>query len=151
MSQDLSYIKGELENCEEIEDIFELKKGDILKYITLDKGSEFFYDGGEYVRMIDNAVCIQCGNKTENVTISYFNKEGDILYNSRFFVTKGCIDKKQIIEYEKIIKNQQKIIEILTKKNKALEKEIKKGMSQQKEVTEHPKYVINNNVHNTCN
>ena len=131
MSQDLSYIKSELENCEEIEDIFELKKGDIIKYITLDKGSEFFYDGGEYIRMIDNAVCIQCGNKIENVTISYFNKEGEPLYNSRFFVvTNDCIDKKQIIEYEKIIKNQQKIIEILTKKNKALEKEIKKGMSQ---------------------
>ena len=31
MSQDLSYIKSELENCEEIEDIFELKRGDIVK------------------------------------------------------------------------------------------------------------------------
>jgi len=131
MSQDLEYIKAEIENCEELEDLFELKRGDKVKYITLLKGSEYFYDGGEYIRMVDNAVCIQCGNKTENVTISYFNKEGKSLYNSRFFVvTKECIDKKQIIEYEKIIKNQQKIIEILTKKNKALEKEIKKGMSR---------------------
>tara|TARA_B100000767_G_C19530447_1_gene436339 strand:- start:144 stop:530 length:387 start_codon:yes stop_codon:yes gene_type:complete len=127
MSQDLSYIKGELENCEEIEDIFELKRGDIVKYITLVKGSEFFYDGGEYIRMVDNAVCIKCGSKMENITISYLNKEGNTLYNSRFFVVVDeCIDKKDIIEYEKIIKNQQKIIEILTKKNKALEKEIKK-------------------------
>lgn len=131
MSQDLEYIKAEIENCEELEDLFELKRGDKVKYITLVKGSEYFYDGGEYIRMIDNAVCIQCGNKTENVTISYFNKEGKPLYKSRFFVvTKECIDKKQIVEYEKIIKNQQKIIEILTKKNKALEKEIKKGMSR---------------------
>ena len=123
MSQDLKYIKKELENCEEIEDLFELKKGDIVKYITLDKGSEFFYDGGKYIRMIDNAVCITCGKKTENVTISYFNKKGEPLYNSRFFVViNECLDKKDIIEYEKIIKNQQKIIEILTKKNKALEK-----------------------------
>lgn len=126
MSQDLSYIKKELENCEEIEDLFELKKGDIVKYITLDKGSEFFYDGGEYVKMIDNAVCIRCNKKMEKVTISYFNKEGKSLYNSRFFVvTSDCISKKDIIEYEKIIKNQQKIIEILTKKNKELEKKLK--------------------------
>ena len=126
MSQDLTYIKKELENCEEIEDLFELKKGDIVKYITLDKGSEFFYDGGEYIKMIDNAVCIMCNKKMEKVTISYFNKEGKSLYNSRFFVvTSECISKKDVIEYEKIIKNQQKIIEILTKKNKELEKQLK--------------------------
>jgi hypothetical protein len=126
MSQDLSYIKKELENCEEIEDLFELKKGDIVKYITLDKGSEFFYDGGEYIKMIDNAVCIRCNKKMEKVTISYFNKVGKSLYNSRFFVvTSECISKKDVIEYEKIIKNQQKIIEILTKKNKELEKQLK--------------------------
>lgn len=126
MSQDLNYIKTELKNCEEIEDIFELKKGDHVKYITLKKGSEFFYDGGEYVKMIDNGVRIKCGNKLENVTITFFNKGGKPLYNSRFFVvTKECIDKKTIIEYEKIIKNQQKIIEILTKKNKILEDRLK--------------------------
>ena len=131
MSQDLNYIKRELENCEEIEDLFELKKGDIVKYITLDKGSEFFYDGGEYIQMIDNAVCIQCGKTIKNVTINYFNKEGKPLYNSRFFLqVKDCIDKKEIIEYEKVIKNQQKIIEVLTKENKGLEKELKKYKSQ---------------------
>ena len=131
MSQDLSYIKKELENCEEIEDLFELKKGDIVKYITLNEGSEFFYDGGKYIRMSDNAVCIMCGKKPKNVTICYFNKEGDPLYNSRFFVVnKECFNKKEIIEYEKVIKNQQKIIEVLTKENKALKKELKKYKSQ---------------------
>jgi len=127
MSQDLSYIKSELENCEEIEDIFELKRGDIVKYITLDKGSEFFYDGGEYIRMIDNAVCIKCGNKMENVVVNYFNKEGKELYKTRFFVeNKECLENKDKKEYEKIIKTQQKIIEVMTKKNKELEKELKK-------------------------
>tara|TARA_B100000214_G_scaffold375479_1_gene362043 strand:- start:3053 stop:3448 length:396 start_codon:yes stop_codon:yes gene_type:complete len=131
MSQDLKYIKKKLENCEEIEDLFELKRGDRVKYITLDKGSEFFYDGGEYIRMIDNALCIQCGNQNKNVTISYFNKDGGTLYNTRFFVeTKECITKKETDEFEKIIKNQQKIIEVLTKKNKVLERELKKYKSQ---------------------
>lgn len=127
MSQDLPYIKSQLENCEEIDDLFELKKGDIVKYITLDKGSEFFYNGGEYIRMIDNAVCIKCENKIVKVTISYLTKEGKQLYNSRFFVENNeCLTNKEIIEYEKIIKNQQRIIEVLTKKNKELEKGILK-------------------------
>ena len=126
MSQDLEYIKGVLENCEEVDDPFELKKGDIVKYITLVKGSEFFYDGGEYIRMLDNMVCIKSGNKNENVTITFFSKEGKKLYNTRFFVLKNeCTTKKEKNEYEKIIKNQQKIIEVLTKENKLLEKRVK--------------------------
>ena len=101
MSQDLSYIKKELEKCEEIEDPFELKKGDIVKYITLVDGSEFFYDGGKYSGMTDNAICINCKNKTENITISYFSKEGKPLYNTRFFVlNKECIPGKEKNEYE---------------------------------------------------
>jgi hypothetical protein len=126
MSQDLEYIKGVLENCEEVDDPFELKKGDIVKYITLVKGSEFFYDGGEYIRMLDNIVCIKSGNKNENVTITFFSKGGKKLYNTRFFVLKNeCTTKKEKNEYEKIIKNQQKIIEVLTKENKILEKRLK--------------------------
>ena len=74
MSQDLSYIKKELENCEEIEDPFALKIGDTVNYITLVNGSEFFYSGGKYLKMIDNAVCINYKGKEENIMISYFNK-----------------------------------------------------------------------------
>ena len=131
MSQDIEYIKAQIKNCEELEDLFELKRGDKVKYITLVKGSEYFYDGGEYVKMIDNAVCIKCNGKIENVTISYFTKEGKPLYNSRFFVENvECISKKDVLEYEKIIKNQQKIIEVLTKENNKLKSVIQKNMSQ---------------------
>ena len=132
MSQDIEYIKAQIKNCEELEDLFELKRGDKVKYITLVKGSEYFYDGGEYVKMIDNAVCIKCNGKIENVTISYFTKEGKPLYNSRFFVENGeCMsNKKDALEYEKIIKNQQKIIEVLTKENNKLKNVIQKNMLQ---------------------
>ena len=65
-------------------------------------------------------------NKNENVTITFFSKEGKKLYNTRFFVLKNeCTTKKEKNEYEKIIKNQQKIIEVLTKENKILEKRLK--------------------------
>ena len=39
-------------------------------------------------------------------------------------LNEECIPEKERNEYEKIIKNQQKIIEVLTKKNKVLEKKI---------------------------
>ena len=75
---------------------------------------------------MDNIVCIKSGNKNENVTITFFSKEGKKLYNTRFFVLKNkCTTKKEKNEYEKIIKNQQKIIEVLTKENKILEKRLK--------------------------
>ena len=43
MSQDIQFIKKILSTCEEIDSIFDIKKGDIVRYITIDDGSEFFY------------------------------------------------------------------------------------------------------------
>ena len=54
MSQDIQFIKKILSTCEEIDSIFDIKKGDIVRYITIDDGSEFFYEGGKYLKMLDN-------------------------------------------------------------------------------------------------
>ena len=44
------------------------------------------------------------------------------LYKSRFFIVqKGEVSVRDHTEYEKIIKNQQRIIEVLVQKNKRLE------------------------------
>ena len=59
--------------------------------------------------MLDNTVCIKSGNKNENVTITFFSKEGKKLYNTRFFVLKNeCITKKEKNEYEKNHKKSTK-------------------------------------------
>lgn len=121
MSQDIEYIKKELKKCEEVDSPFDIKRGDKVKYITLKNGSEFFYDGGIYLKMLDNKVSLKEENSTKTVPISIIDKSGEILYQTRFFIECGekCYNKE---EYEKIIKTQQRIIETLIKKNKELEK-----------------------------
>lgn len=123
MSQDIEYIKKELKKCEEVDSPFDIKRGDKVKYITLKNGSEFFYDGGIYLKMLDNKVSLKEENSTKTVPISIIDKSGEILYQTRFFIECGekCYNKNKE-EYEKIIKTQQRIIETLIKKNKELEK-----------------------------
>ena len=122
MSQDLSYIKREIDKCEEADSAFDLRIGDLVRYITLKGGVEYFYDGGTYVGMGDNKVILNCNNQNKSIIISYFNKEGETLYKSRFFIVqKGEVSVRDHTEYEKIIKNQQRIIEVLVQKNKRLE------------------------------
>lgn len=122
MSQDLHYIKNKLKYCEEVDTPFELKKGDIVRYITIQNGCEFFYDGGKYLNMTDNKISLKGNDGLKKVPITILNSEGDILYKTRFFVECGkeCQEKEKN-EYEKIIRNQQRIIDVLIKKNKELE------------------------------
>ena len=124
MSQDIEYIKSILSSCEEIDDPFILKPGDIIKYITVTKGSEYFYEGGEYIRMGDNKIIIKEDKKNNGVPIEILSPEGDILYRSRFFVLIDNKDKgKTEEEYLKVIKTQQNIIEKLIKENTMLKKD----------------------------
>ena len=129
MSQDIQFIKKILSTCEEIDSIFEIKKGDIVRYITIDDGSEFFYEGGEYLKMLDNKILIKDDEGKKIVPITIMNSQGDILYNTRFFIECGEKCKvNSMVEYDKIIKNQQRIIEALIQKNKQLEKKIKDNL-----------------------
>ena len=129
MSQDIQFIKKILSTCEEIDSIFDLKKGDIVRYITIDDGSEFFYEGGKYLKMLDNKILIKNDEGTKIVPITIMNSQGDILYKTRFFIECGEKCKvHSMVEYDKIIKNQQRIIEALIQKNKQLEKKIKDNL-----------------------
>tara|TARA_B100001094_G_scaffold247349_1_gene244190 strand:- start:24348 stop:24719 length:372 start_codon:yes stop_codon:yes gene_type:complete len=121
MTQDINYIKEILKNCEEVDGPFDIKVGDTVRFITINNGSEYFYDGGKYVRMGDNKILLK-GNKNIWVPITIINSEGEILYKSRFFVEGGGYSGGgSFVEYEKVIKNQQKIIEVLVKKINKLE------------------------------
>ena len=42
MSQDISYIKNELKVCEEVDSPYDIKKGQHVKYITINPNDPFF-------------------------------------------------------------------------------------------------------------
>lgn len=134
MSQDISYIKNQLKNCEELDSPYDIKIGDKVKYITIKNGEEYFFDGGIYVKMGDNKIVLKVNSKYEYVPLIQQNKEGFIVYRTRLFVVnkektmdgggKKCSDK-DANEYEKIIKTQQNIIEKLNLQLKKQSKIIK--------------------------
>ena len=120
MSQDLTYIRNKLKTCEEVDSPFDIKIGQIVRYITLKNGEEYFFDGGEYVKMTDNKIVLKVNSKYEYVQLIHHNKNGYTVYRTRLFVEKNVdmngggsssCSKKDAIEYEKIIKTQQDIIE----------------------------------------
>ena len=114
MSQDIKYIRQQLKSCEEVESPYDIKVGKNVKYITLENESEFFYEGGIYLKMGDNKIVLKNENKYIYVPLVFTKDNGYILYRTRLFVEneeeKECSGKKKE-EYEKIIKNQQQIIE----------------------------------------
>ena len=64
MSQNINYIRNELQGFIEVDSVFDIKKGDLVKYITLDEDTdeEYFYKGGKYIKMGDNKMYIDSGN-----------------------------------------------------------------------------------------
>uniref|UniRef100_A0A6C0F675 Uncharacterized protein n=1 Tax=viral metagenome TaxID=1070528 RepID=A0A6C0F675_9ZZZZ len=118
MSQDISYIRNELNGFYEIESVYDINIGDIVKYITIDinDDEEYFHDGGKYIRMGDNVIYVDNGKITP-VPIKHLNPDGSLIYKTRIFIKSDEIVNEEITEYEKIINNQQNIIEGITKQN----------------------------------
>ena len=132
MSQDIRHIKQQLKICEEVDSPYDINIGDHVKYITLKDDSEFFYEGGTYLRMGDNKIILKNGNKYIYVPLEFTKDNGYILYRTRLFIKnreeKECSGKKKE-EYEKIIHNQQQIIEKMNlqmKKQALLIQELRK-------------------------
>ena len=114
MSQDISYIRKAIRSCEEVYSPYDIKIGQHVKYITLEDNSEFFYEGGIYSMMGDNKIILKNKTKTEHVPLILKNPDGYVLYKTRLFVVnedKNKCEGKKKEEYEKIIQNQQQIIE----------------------------------------
>ena len=120
MTTDITEIKKELEGFEEVDSPFDLIPGDIIKYITHKNGKQCFYTGGAYKRMGDNKVFLEDKGRTKSFEINIVDRDGSILYSSRIFVKseEECPDSKELKEYQKIIENQQHIIEVMTDKIK---------------------------------
>ena len=86
MSQDISYIRKAIRSCEEVYSPYDIKIGQHVKYITLEDNSEFFYEGGIYVKMGDNKIVLKNGNKYIYVPLIFKHPDGYILYKTRLFV-----------------------------------------------------------------
>ena len=121
MTQNMQTIKKELKNCQEINSVYDIKKGQIIKYITLKDKDEYFYTGGPFIRMGDNKIFFNKNGSTKSVQLVWKNKDGSVNYKTRIFVeNEGESCTKDIQELKKIINNQQMIIE-------------KKNLKQQKQ------------------
>lgn len=123
MIQDIEKIKKEIKDHIEIDILFPILPGTIVKYITLKDNEESFYLGGEYVRKGNEKIFLRQSGKTWAVPTKIRDNSNYVLYNSRFFIHKKSANKKEVsgnnsktqTENEKIIKSQQQVIEKMTK------------------------------------
>lgn len=119
MSQDLSFIKQELANCEEFSSPFDIEINARVKYITLKDKQEYFYTGGSYVGMSDNKIILQTEKTKLYVPLTLKHPDGTILYKTRLFVLNEEdmeVSDKTKQQYESIIQSQQSIIETMSQK-----------------------------------
>lgn len=118
MIKDIKQIKEHLKGYAEIEFPFPFKKDVHIKYITLKDNEESFYIGGKYVKMLDNKILLCNNGRSWAVPISLKNKEGDIIYKTRFFIHKDFNKEKEstdVLELKSIINTQQEIIDKMAK------------------------------------
>jgi len=116
MIKDIKIIKQHLEKCVEIEMPYPLNENVIIKYMTLKDGEESFYTGGRYVRMLNERMLLSNSGRPWSVPTVIRNKQGAIIYKSRFFVDKDFENKddKEIKELKSIINSQQEVIKKLS-------------------------------------
>ena len=119
MSQDISFIRNELENHIEIKLPYNFPKKCHIKYITHNKkkDTELFYKGGEFVSFGNNCICVKNKARSWNIPINYYHKDGSIRYTSHFYILNDTDDNceeqcdKKYYELNEIIQFQKSTIE----------------------------------------
>lgn len=136
MIKDIKVIKQLLEDHVEVELPYPFKEGVEIKYMTMKDGEQYFSTGGRYIRMLNKKVLLQNSGKSWSVPTEICNRDGDVIYKSRFFVHKDFEKEKdsKVSELESIIKSQQDVIKKLSQqvKMKAEENDKLKLYIQQK-------------------
>ena len=118
----IEYIKSQLEGYIEVNDAFELKRNNYIKFITLVNGNEIFCDGGEYICMGNNKVSYKNNIKRCNINMYFKDNNGKIFYRTRFFTKEALqMTKKNFDELLDIVESQQKVIDKLCLKLKSYE------------------------------
>ena len=109
--QDIKQIKKELIDFVEIELPYKLNPNCLIKYITLKDNNEFFFTGGNFLKMGFDKMILKKDKKIIPVPTVYKDKCGEVLYKTRFFLLEEeneCLKDKR--ELEKVITTQQDII-----------------------------------------
>ena len=118
-TKDITLIKKLIKDYVEIDNIFDIKIGEHLYYMTLIDDQEFFNKDGGYLEYIGNESILlsnNCGYSWK-VNTTKKDKYGNILYKSRIFIKHKIDDKydnynkKELIS---IINSQQMVIKKLT-------------------------------------
>ena len=123
MTTDLNTIKKELKGFSQIEFPYNITKNTPVKYLCIKDNQEYFYTGGKFVRFGNDCLILTNGSSNWSVKKYVKDKEGNIVYSSKFFIPSKEEDyncTKEINELKSIIKAQQDIINKLSYQVKKL-------------------------------
>jgi hypothetical protein len=132
MIKDISKIREYLEGYVEVELPYEFSKGEPIQYITCEYDSEgniscdSFFPNCKFIRRCNDIIMLESNTLIKRVPIYKRDKEGNIIYQSRFFIKeeveeplKECENDKS--ELLKTIEYQRSIIEKCGERIKTLE------------------------------
>ena len=132
MIKDISKIREYLEGYVEVELPYEFSKGESIQYITCeydDEGNiscDSFFPNCKFIRRCNDIIMLESNTLIKRVPIYKRDKEGNIIYQSRFFIKeeveeslKECENDKS--ELLKTIEYQKSIIEKCGERIKTLE------------------------------
>lgn len=132
MIKDISKIREYLEGYVEVELPYEFSKGEPIQYITCEYDNEgniscdSFFPNCKFIRRCNDIIMLESNTLIKRVPIYKRDKEGNITYQSRFFIReeveeslKECENDKS--ELLKTIEYQRGIIEKCGERIKTLE------------------------------
>jgi hypothetical protein len=132
MIKDISKIREYLEGYVEVELPYEFEKNSSIQYITCEYDKEgnisrdSFYPNCKFLRRCNDIILLESNTLIKRVPIYKRDKEGNITYQSRFFIREEVEDSLKECENDKsellkTIKYQQNIIEKCSERIKTLE------------------------------
>lgn len=131
MIKDISKIREYLDGYVEVELPYDFEKNSPIQYITCEYDKEgniscdTFYPNCKFLRRCNDIILLESNTLIKRVPIYKRDKEGNIIYQSRFFIKeevdelKECENDKS--ELLKTIEYQQNIIEKCSERIKNLE------------------------------
>ena len=143
MIQDITRIREELEGYVEVTLPYEFAKDIHVKYLTLKKNheDESFYPGGCYQGLGNNCIFMSNSYKRWSVPICYYTKDGQVRYQTRFFIpehTTGSTTGSEAVsdtQTHETLRYQQEIIEKLVAEIKET-RQMRKSLLEEKQTYE---------------